>query len=305
MLTAYHLVNLIMTKFVNINYLLISLLIFCNSNLYPQNRQNSPDFIFNTAYKPLTIDHKLSSFQPLEIEIQDDNYKTQFSKDYQIKYLTYDPVRDPKRLAYNTGMFFGAALIDFAILWSVPEQVTNWNKKEIFDRQRINEVGLTGIWKENIQAGPVWDEDSFFFNWICHPWAGAVYYMSARGSGFKRWESFAYAAFVSTVFWEFGVEAVAEIPSWQDIIITPVVGSLIGEQFFKLKGKIIRNERKVLNSRFLGATSLFLMDPFNQILDGLGYKTTNKVHSFSSFVPVDYNLTTGKAIWGMQVVVNF
>ncbi|RUA11686.1 MAG: hypothetical protein DSY82_03215 [Flavobacteriia bacterium] len=56
--------------------------------------------------------------------------------------------------------------------------------------------------------------------------------------------------------------------------------------------------KKVLNSRILGFTSLFIMDPFNQILNGLGYKTQNKVQTYSSISPVDYNLTTGKHLFG-------
>jgi hypothetical protein len=46
---------------------------------------------------------------------------TQFTKNYIHTYLTYDPVKDPKRLMYNTGLFFCATLIEFAFLWSIPE----------------------------------------------------------------------------------------------------------------------------------------------------------------------------------------
>ncbi|MEN8186526.1 MAG: DUF3943 domain-containing protein [Bacteroidota bacterium] len=225
---------------------------------------------------------------------------TEFTKDYTFKYLTYDPVRDPKRLMYSTGLYVGASVSAFGLLWVLPESFTNWDKDE------IKEEGFFNKWKENVKAGPVMDGDDWFLNWVTHPWAGAVYYMSARGSGFKKWESFGYSVFMSTLFWEYGVEAFAEIPSWQDLVITPVVGSIIGEQFFRWKGNIIRNERKVLGSRFLGGTSLFLMDPFNEILDGIiGYKTKNNVQTYSTFAPVDFDITTGKSIWGMQVVVVF
>ena len=138
-----------------------------------------------------------------------------------------------------------------------------------------------------------------------HPWAGGIYYMSARGSGYNKWESFAYTAFMSTFLWEYGVEAFAEKPSWQDLFVTPILGSLLGEQFFRWKGNIIRNEKKVLNSRFLGGTSLFLMDPFNQMLDGFGYKTKNKMQTYSAFAPIEYDFYTNKTIWGIQVVMIF
>jgi hypothetical protein len=142
-------------------------------------------------------------------------------------------------------------------------------------------------------------------NYIIHPWAGGVYYMTARGSGYKRWESFTYSVLMSTFFWEYGVESFAEIPSIQDLIITPVIGSIIGEGFFIAKGKIIQNERRILNSKFLGNTTLFIMDPFNEVLDMFGYKSNNKVVAYSSFIPIERNIFTGKQTWGLQVGIKF
>ncbi len=215
------------------------------------------------------------------------------------KYLDYNPARDKKRLLYDTGLYVGGVIISFGILWVLPEDISNW------DKDKIREEGFTEKWKQNVKSGPIWDEDAFYLNYVLHPWIGAIYYMSARGSGFKIWESFAYSAFMSTFFWEYGVEAFAEIPSWQDLIITPVAGSILGELFFVWKGNIIKNEKKVLNSRFLGGASLFLMDPFNQIIDGLGYKTKNKDQSSSAVMPIGYNFTSKKTIWGLQIVINF
>jgi hypothetical protein len=213
--------------------------------------------------------------------------------------LIYNPERDPKRLVYNTGLFFGAAAISFGILWVMPESVTNWDKDEML------EEGLITRWKENVRAGPVWDEDSFVLNYIMHPYSGAVYYMSARGSGFKWWESFTYSAIMSTFFWEYGVEAFAEIPSWQDLFVTPILGSVVGEGFFILKGNIIRNDRRVWNSKFIGNTTLFIIDPFNEILDVFGYKTKHKIETYSIIAPIDYDFTTQKSIWGLQVIARF
>lgn len=211
----------------------------------------------------------------------------------------YNPQRDPKRLLYNTGMYAGVAVASFGLLWIAPVSISKW------DKQEIQEEGLLKKWKENVKEGPVFDEDEFFMNYVVHPWAGGVYYMSARGSGYKRWESFTYSFLMSTFFWEYGVEAFAEVPSIQDLVITPIVGSIIGEGFYVAKGKIIQNERRVLKSKFLGNTILFVMDPFNEVLDIFGYKTTNKVVTYSSFVPMERNVFSGKQTWGLQVVVKF
>jgi hypothetical protein len=284
--------------------LLLLILIFyeCSSfKIYAQQDSTAvKNMIFYQA-KHLQLESNLLSIN--SIQIDPSNYQnlqpTQFTKDYNFKYLTYDPIRDPRRLVYNTGLCFGASLLDFAFLWSLPEDSTQW------DKEKMRKEGMVKQWSNNLDAGPVWDEDGFFFNWITHPWAGAVYYMNARGSGFKRWESFVYSTLMSTLFWEFGVENFVEIPSWQDLIITPIIGSFIGEVFFIWKGKIIRNERNLLNSYFLGRVTLFVMDPFNELLDMFGYKTKNKKQIYSAIVPVSYDHYSKKNTLGIQVVLQF
>ncbi len=267
---------------------------------YSQNEPVEVSNIFHKS-KSLQFGEDLKFQDDIDLISKEINIPltTAYTIDYTQKNLVYDPVRDPKRLVYNTGLFMGAAIASFGILWVLPESFTNWDKEEML------EYGMIQRWKDNVRAGPVWDDDDIFFNWIMHPWSGAVYFMSARGSGFNKWESFAYSAVMSTFFWEYGIEAFAEIPSWQDLLITPIVGSVLGEFFFSWKGNIIKNDRRVLNSKILGGTSLFIMDPFNMMLDGLGYKTKHKMQTYSTIAPIDYDFRSGKTIWGLQVVVVF
>jgi hypothetical protein len=211
----------------------------------------------------------------------------------------YNPQRDPKRLWYNTGMYAVTALGAFGLLWIAPESISKWDKEE------IKEEGLLKKWKENVKAGPVIDEDDFVMNYIIHPWAGGVYYMSARGSGYKPWECVTYSFLMSTFFWEYGVEAFAEIPSIQDLIITPVIGSAAGEAFFIAKRSIIKNDRKILKSKALGNTTLFIMDPFNELLDIFGYKTKNKIEAYSNLVPLSSNPYSRQFTYGFHVVIKF
>lgn len=207
------------------------------------------------------------------------------------------PYRDWRRLGYDSAMFLGTTVIAFGVLWAMPESVTNWDKEE------IKEKGILWKWKENVKAGPVWDKDNWVLNWITHPYSGGIYYMTARSSGFTVLESFGYSAIMSTFFWEYGIEAFAEVPSIQDLVITPVFGAAVGEGFFYAKKSILRNDRKVLKSKFLGYTTLFLMDPFNTILDGFGYK--EKVKTQMNFAPVGVNQFTGSSIWGVQFTARF
>ena len=207
------------------------------------------------------------------------------------------PYRDWSRLGYNSSMFVGTTVIAFGVLWVMPESVTHW------DKEQMKEKGILWKWKENVKAGPVWDEDNWVLNWVTHPYCGGVYYMTARSSGFTVIESFGYSTIMSTFFWEYGIEAFAEIPSIQDLIITPVVGSVVGEGFFYAKKSILRHDKKVLQSKFLGMSSLFLIDPFNTILDGFGYK--DKVKTQMNIAPVGVNQFTKTAIWGVQFSASF
>jgi hypothetical protein len=212
--------------------------------------------------------------------------------------IDYPPKkRDFRRLGYNSALYVGAAVVVFSILWVSPESFSHW------DKAAIRENGILWKWKQNVKAGPVMDQDSFFINYVTHPYSGAIYYMTARSSGFTVFESFGYSAIMSTFFWEYGIEAFAEIPSIQDLISTPILGSAIGESFFYAKKKIMKNNKRVLNSRFLGGTTLFLIDPFNTILDGFGYK--EKVKTQMTIAPVGFDASLNKTIWGVNFSASF
>lgn len=148
-------------------------------------------------------------------------------------------------------------------LWFMPESVSKW------DKNALEEKSLSQRWKEHVQAGPVWDHDDFFINYVGHPVSGAWYYTAARGCGISPEGSFLYSFFLSTFIWEYGYEAFAEIPSWQDIFSTPVVGSLMGEGLYYLEKRIDKNHGEVLGSKLLGGVSYFLLNPIGNITNGM------------------------------------
>jgi hypothetical protein len=165
---------------------------------------------------------------------------------------------DYKRLGFHTGIFVGMGGVMMVVLEALPENATAWNKEE------IRGVPLFKRWGNHVKSGPVIDKDRVAFNYILHPYAGAVYYQAARGSGCNVWQSFLYCTFVSNVLWEYGFEAFNEIPSIQDLIITPVVGSAIGEGFYYAKRKIVSRNYNVLGKRWIGKTICWVIDPFNE-----------------------------------------
>jgi len=114
-------------------------------------------------------------------------------------------------------------------------------------------------------TNPVMDKDNFFLNYIAHPYAGSIYYLTARNSNFSIFESFLTAVTMST-FWEYGPEGLMEYVSIQDLIITPVLGSAFGELFYQVNTRIIKNNHKLFNSKILGYTFLTLSDPMYAFL---------------------------------------
>jgi hypothetical protein len=86
-------------------------------------------------------------------------------------------------------------------------------------------------WWDHVRH-PHWDSDGPLMNYVFHPYWGAAYYTRARERGFGVLGSAVYSALMSTIF-EYGVEAFFEQPSYQDLIVTPVAGTLVGAFVFE------------------------------------------------------------------------
>jgi len=168
------------------------------------------------------------------------------------------------------------------VLALMPESVSHWNTS---DRR---EKSLTERWREHVKTKPVWDKDGWAVNYIGHPVAGAIYYTTARNEGMSVFESAAYTTLMSTIFWEYGYEAFAEIPSVQDLVVSPVFGSLLGEGMFILEGKLDQNGGTVWGSRTLGNISYFLLNPMGNIANGLN----DLLASYNSEISVTMTLQT-------------
>ncbi|MBP9680261.1 MAG: DUF3943 domain-containing protein [Bacteriovorax sp.] len=164
----------------------------------------------------------------------------------------------------------------FGVIYALPESISKWDKSKGFS-------SLAGQWGERVSEGPVMDEDDWVVNYIGHPVSGAIYYTVVRNRGFSPLESFAFSFAMSTFFWEYGIEAFAEIPSIQDLIITPVIGSIMGELFFEWEKKIKNNNGKIFKSKILGKTASILMDPAGAFSKKLNKILKHKVIKRSSF----------------------
>lgn len=163
-----------------------------------------------------------------------------------------------KNLWVNTGILFAGGFTALGVLELLPEDATAWNKddgRNLFRR-----------YADNFRAGPVWDGDQAIFNIILHPYAGGAYYMSARSQGFNVLGSLVYCIGISTFFWEYGIECFMEVPSMQDLIITPIGGAIVGEAFYVLKRHIVSHDYRLFGSKIIGNVVAFIIDPVNEVI---------------------------------------
>lgn len=137
---------------------------------------------------------------------------------------------DSEGLWRDTRYFLGYQVAAIGILYAMPESVTGWT-----DEQKHN-YSLS-VWWDNVTS-PSCDSDDFFINYVTHPYWGAAYYMRAHERGYDRKAAFWYSVLLSTTY-EFGVEALFEEPSIQDLVVTPVFGSLLGGYFVEVRETIL------------------------------------------------------------------
>ncbi|HET9952497.1 MAG TPA: DUF3943 domain-containing protein [Candidatus Eisenbacteria bacterium] len=97
---------------------------------------------------------------------------------------------------------------------------------------------------------PIVDTDWWFHNYVGHPYGGSLYYNSVRAQGATVRQSFFMSMLLSTQ-WEYVFEAVAERPSVQDLVITPVIGSLLGEAIHRTTARMRRNGTSLLEKVFI------------------------------------------------------
>jgi hypothetical protein len=145
--------------------------------------------------------------------------------------------RDRSGLRRDTWYFFGYQWVTIGALYFAPESVSSWS-----DEQK-EEYSLS-IWWDNV-THPKMDSDDVYINYVLHPYWGGAYYVRARERGYSDKQAFWYSVFLSSAY-EFGAEALFENPSIQDLIVTPVVGSMVGKYFIRVRGDIVDRDAQGL-----------------------------------------------------------
>jgi Domain of unknown function (DUF3943) len=213
---------------------------------------------------------------------------------------------DRAGLRRDTAYFLGYQIAAIGVLYIAPQSFSGWT-----DEQK-EDYSLSKWWKN--AAHPTWDKDDHFINYVLHPYWGAAYYIRAQERGYNRMQSFGYSALLSSIY-EFGVEALFEPPSVQDIIVTPVAGAFVGHYFMKIRAGIHEREELLGYRRTSDKLLLILTDPLgslNQQLDKmLGYDTVVEVRPFLSQTRRKTEASSGsesfeiERVVGLQFTVTF
>jgi len=162
----------------------------------------------------------------------------------------------------DTYHFLAYQAVSITILYALPESVTGWTQEQ------KDEYSLSKWWY-NVRH-PQWDSDDFYINYILHPYWGATYYVRSRERGFDQRSSFWYSAGMSAAY-EFGVEALFEEVSIQDLIVTPVGGWFLGEYFMDVRDRIEARHDGSSKMPFRDRFVLVMTDPLgelNHVVDG-------------------------------------
>jgi len=216
---------------------------------------------------------------------------------------------DWKGLGRDAGYFLAYQFLIVGLLYVAPESVSGWTDEQ---KKKMN-------WSENVK-NPHRDSDENYINYLLHPYWGATYYIRGRERGLDGTQSFLFSAAMSTMY-EFGVEAIFEKPSYQDLWATPVLGSLLGEFVFSPIRDHIRAKESDLD--WGDKTILFFTDPLGVINSQsdrvLGVETTFRLQAIQpvlsarssqqpgsvSNLPAEAALRPSTVAWGMQLQVRW
>ena len=193
----------------------------------------------------------------------------------------------------DSGVLFGAQAVAAGITLLAPESVSGWSAEE--KRNSFKKYG-------NNFVHPVLDKDKFYINYILHPYWGATYYTRARERGFDKSSSFVYSTLMSALY-EFGSECFYEKPSIQDLIVTPVAGSLLGAYLFEPWRESIKRKQEL---RWYDHAALVATDPIGVL--SLGFE---KLFGIKPTIMIDYKVpqlqrsTVASRNSGLGVVMQF
>jgi hypothetical protein len=149
-------------------------------------------------------------------------------------------------------------------------------------------------------------------NYFFHPYSGGMYFNAARANGYSFFESVPFA-FLGSLEWEYFGENT--LPSYNDLINTPVNGIFLGEIFYRL-GSDILDDQTTGADRFFREMAVAIITPtrfFTRLLNGDVSRSTSKeiyqkepinITLSAGYHLVNYGKTIGKGIYSTNFNLN-
>ena len=140
-------------------------------------------------------------------------------------------------VVHSLGVLAGMRL-SLSILWPEPYSPTPWSRSAASFRRAYDRPPEYRSTRWLLES----DGDPWAINVIGHGLFGAEIYGRVRQCGGGFWQAFAFTAGTSVV-WEYGVESFNKRPSAVDLVVTPLVGALLGEGRYRALRALKRRER--------------------------------------------------------------
>jgi len=217
-------------------------------------------------------------------------------KDYQFRGIEFTP--NPENLKkYNRNMPLWVPFLESVAFNTL---LTSFNRYVL--KRDLSHLTLKSV-KKNFTHGLDWDTDAMSTNFFLHPVQGSIYYNTARANGFSMEKSYL-MSLLGSLQWEYFMEVLP--PSINDLVITSISGSFLGEIFYQITSLILDDSRLgfirygkeisaglIAPGRFFSRTvngSLWNHNTYNlyakrkyKLSMGLGVNNLSDKNSFSNF----------------------
>jgi hypothetical protein len=190
-------------------------------------------------------------------------------------------------LRRDAAYFFGYQFFIVGLLYVMPEDVSAWTEEQ-------KEEYTFEKWWDNV-SHPRWDPDKWYINYILHPYWGMTYYTRGRERGLSETGALWFSFTLSSIY-EFGLEALFEPVSVQDVIFTPTVGALLGWYFEETRREI--KQQSTFST--WDKTILIATDPLgtlNTMVDNLFGVGVESELALRTFYQSPTFIESGKADW--------
>lgn len=180
-----------------------------------------------------------------------------------------------KTLGSDWGEFTRESLSTYTALWGIRAALAPNNFKSLFTtpvEKRIYYVtgwqgcngaksrkGLCSPVKRPFWDPPLLDGDKFQTNFLEHPVAGMIYYLTYRARGYDRTAS-SIGSFLQSALFEYTIEGLEQPPSFTDVIFTPGIGIPMGIIAEEISDWLIERDNQFL--RVLA----YLMNPTRAVM---------------------------------------